>query len=85
MLPPDASTPPEPLPRVRLHRESILPPRAMGAAGSSASLVFGAAGAAYAISDPTIRALVMLACGVVAWVIGYLTPPPRRNFRRTDK
>jgi len=26
----------------------------------------------------------MLACGVVAWAIGYFTPPPRRHFRSGD-
>jgi hypothetical protein len=65
-------------------RESLIPPRAAPAAGSSAFIISAAATAAYTIPNPTIRALLMLLCGVVVWGIGYFTPPPRRHFRRED-
>ena len=80
------SVPPE---RVDLRRspppkESLLPPRALPAATSSAGLLAGAAIAAAQIPSPLERALVMLACGLAAWAIGYFTQPPRRTFRRED-
>jgi len=67
---PFTSVPPE---RVDLRRspppkESLLPPRALPAQ----------------IPSPLERALVMLACGLAAWAIGYFTQPPRRTFRRED-
>jgi hypothetical protein len=76
---PVVTTPPKPPPR-----ESLLPPRALPAAGSAATLIGGAVVAAYQIPDPLSRALVMLGCGVLSWVIGYFTPPPRRTFRRGE-
>ncbi len=83
---PFQSLPPE---RVELRRsppprESLLPPRALPAATSSATLIGAAALAAAAIPSPLERALVMLACGLVAWGIGYFTQPPRRHFRKDD-
>lgn len=66
-------------------RESLLPPRAWPAATSSGALIGAAAVAAASIASPLERALVMLACGVVAWGIGYFTAPPRRHFRRGDR
>jgi hypothetical protein len=81
------SVPPElarlrrsPPPRV----ESLLPPRAWPSASSSGALIGAAAVAAAGIENRLERALVMLACGVVAWGIGYFTPPPRRRFRADD-
>ena len=84
---PFTSVPPE---RVDLRRsppprrESFLPPRVLPAATSSGALIGAAAGAAASLESPLERALVMLACGVVAWAIGYFTQPPRRHFRRDD-
>ena len=83
---PFTSVPPE---RVDLRRsppprESLLPPRAVPAATSSAGIIGAAAFAAASIASPVVRALVMLACGVAVWAIGYFTPPPRRRFRRED-
>lgn len=88
MTDPFQSLPPE---RLELRRspppgrESLLPPRAVPAAGGSAALIGAAAVAGASIGDPLARALVMLACGLVAWAIGYFTPPPRRRFRRDDR
>jgi hypothetical protein len=73
---PLVTTPPKPF-----RRESLLPPRALPAAGSAATLIGAAVVAAYQIPDPLSRALVMLGCGVTSWLIGYFTQPPRRHFR----
>lgn len=83
-LPPDELVSMRPV-KIRPARESLLPPRALPAAGSAATLIGGAVVAAYEIPDPTVRALVMLAAGVLTWAIGYFTPPPRRHFRRGDR
>lgn len=99
MTEPDPNAPTEPAPGpfvsvppelARLRRsppprmESLLPPRAWPSATSSGALIGAAAVAAAQIGAPLERALVMLGCGVVAWAIGYFTPPPRRRFRRDD-
>lgn len=65
-------------------RESLLPPRNVPAATSSGALIAGAVAAAATIENSTARALVMLACALSAWAIGYFTQPPRRRFRRDD-
>ena len=65
--------------------ESLLPPRAVPAATSSASLIATAAVVAYSIPSPLVRALVMIGCGLAVWVTGYFTPPPRRHFRKGDQ
>jgi hypothetical protein len=79
-MPPEVRVP-EPW---REHRESLLPPRARPAAGFSASFVGAAAVATYSVENPAIRAVLMLACGITVWLLGYVTQPPRRQFRRDD-
>lgn len=76
----------EPLPRpARLpERESLLPPRTWPSAGSGA-LFAAAAASAQAVENPAHRTLLILACGVLGWLVGYVTPPPRRRFRREDR
>ena len=71
---------PAPLPR----RESLLPPRAWPSASSGAFFA-AAAASAQAVDEPIPRTLLILACGVGAWLVGYFTPPPRRHFRREDR
>lgn len=83
---PAASTPPEPIAQLRFRRESMLPPRAMPATTVAWATVAAATTIAHTIPDARWRAVLVLSCGVVAWVIGYLTPPPRRdNGRRSDQ
>lgn len=85
---PFASLPPE---RVELRRsppprESVLPPRAVpGLLGVVGAGLTGAIATANQIGDPRWRAGAFLACVFVAWLIGYVTPPPRRTFRRDDR
>jgi hypothetical protein len=65
--------------------ESLLPPRTWpGLFGVAASSIAGAAAVANNIDDPRYRAGLLLLCGLGAWLVGYVTPPPRRRFRRGD-
>jgi len=83
--PPFVSVPPSKRVDLRVPRqESYLPPRAVPAATSSASLIAGAAVVAYSIPSPLARALVMIGAGLAVWLVGYFTPPPRRTFRKDD-
>jgi len=37
------------------------------------------------IHEPLYRGGLFLLCGLVSWLIGYVTPTPRRRFRRGDR
>lgn len=66
-------------------RESLLPPRALpGFFGAASAAVVVAQAAAREIGNPEVRAVLSLACVLIAWLVGYVTPPPRRRFRRGD-
>lgn len=86
---PGPSTPPETPDALRRRynprRESLLPPRNVPSASVGTSLALAAATAAFGIAEPERRALVILACAFLAWLVGYFTPPPRRDFRREDR
>lgn len=83
------STPPEtPVAMKRFPRgpESLLPPRNAPSAALSVALI-GMASAAATDTSMTgaQRACVIAALALVAWVVGYFTQPPRRQFRRGDR
>jgi len=82
---PGPSTPPEtPEAFRRPRQESILPPRAWPSAACGFALS-SAVAAATQIPDPLTRTITMAACSLLAWIVGYVTPPPRRRFRRSDE
>jgi len=65
--------------------ESLLPARALPSLFSAGAFVSAANLAALEIQEPTRRALVLILCGLLTWLVGYFTPPPRRRFRRGDR
>jgi hypothetical protein len=65
--------------------ESLLPPRALPSFFGAGTLLTGAGTAALEIHDPLLRVAVLALCGVLSWLLGYITPPPRRHFRRNDR
>lgn len=77
---------PDPPRLPRFEPESLLPPRAWpGLMGVAASNIAAAAVVAQNVEDPRARAALLLVCGLGAWLVGYVTPPPRRRFRRDDR
>lgn len=66
------------------HRESLMPARVVPASSVAATFIAGAAVVAYQVPSPLHRALLILACGLASWAIGYFTPPPRRHNRSGD-
>lgn len=82
----DESTPTaSPAAKRARHPESLLPPRAMPGAGVAAAFIALASAIAGDGSLPIYkRAAGVALLSVLAWAVGYFTPPPRRRFRRDD-
>lgn len=79
--PPDTLREPRPYtPR----RESFLPPRALPSFTGGAALSLATAAAAQ-LPNPLERVIALVGCAFLAWLVGYVTPPPRRHFRRSDR
>lgn len=76
--------PSQPVPRVFVPRqESLLPPRAWPSAACGFAMS-SAVVAATQLPSGLQRTAAMAVCTLLAWFVGYFTPPPRRHFRRED-